>query len=123
MTIFDLRCDRCGIAVVGPSSHADLAKERLGVRFAYHPGRAELSDNSSLVCTGCWTDIADWLGEQPLAEVCAVCNTTVASCLHIEAGGLSVWRLCHGHAIEFLNTLRTVEPKLDPDTFVLPEPA
>lgn len=120
MTIFDLRCDRCGITLVGLAPSDGQASERRGVRFSYHPGRAELADNSSLVCSGCWSAISDWLGEQPDEAACTICSVSAESCLFIHSGGLTVWRLCPEHAVEFLNTLRTVEPKLDPGTFVLP---
>ena len=120
MTIFDLLCDRCGRALVGPASDPDAAVGRLGVRFSYHPGSAEFADNSSMVCGGCWDEVAGWLGEKPAEAVCAVCATPVTSCLFIQSGGLDVWRLCRDHAVEFLNSLRTVEPKLDPDTFAFP---
>jgi hypothetical protein len=36
--------------------------------------------------------------------------------------GLESWQLCRRHAVEFLNRLRTVDPKLDAETFELPTP-
>jgi hypothetical protein len=41
--------------------------------------------------------------------------------LVVSGGGdLAGWQLCTAHALDFLNSLRTVEPKLDPATFRLP---
>jgi DNA-directed RNA polymerase subunit RPC12/RpoP len=124
MTIFDLRCDRCGTAIIGPAT-ADRDDDRYGVRFAYHPGSRELSDNSSMVCSACWTAMENWLGdetEEVDEPTCSVCGVALESCLFVHRGGSTQWLLCHAHAIEFLNSLRTVEPKLDADSFVLPPP-
>jgi hypothetical protein len=120
MTIFDLRCDRCGCALVGPASGPDTASARHGVRFSYHPGRADLGDNSSLVCTWCWATMTGWLGERPSDAICSVCSAPTTTGLFVQSGDLDGWRLCRDHAVEFLNTLRTVEPKLDPATFSFP---
>jgi hypothetical protein len=40
--------------------------------------------------------------------------------LHVHRAGDPIgWQMCKDHAVEFLNRLRTVEPKLDPATFTL----
>ena len=88
-----------------------------------HPGNPELSDNSSMVCSGCWHSITEWFDDQPSGTVCTICAEPAASCLFIVAGTLDPWRLCRLHAVEFLNGLRTVEPKLDPETFEFPSSA
>jgi hypothetical protein len=114
MTISNLRCDICGGAVSGPGG---------GVRFVYHPGRAELRDSSGLLCGRCWDQTRGWLGEGRVPRSCAVCGEAVARqrSLHLHPfGEAAAWRLCLTHAVEFLNRLCTVEPKLDPATFRFP---
>jgi len=121
MTISDLRCDRCGSFLAGPGGVADGLGRR-AVRFAYHPGSPHLKDDSGLVCESCWADMSGWLGAPTAKDACAVC----ASCLDegrlvvYRPGELVAWPLCRSHAVEFLNALRTVEPKLDASTFAFP---
>lgn len=107
MTVFDLRCDTCGGLLGGPDD---------GVRFLYHPGDFFLKDDSGLLCRDCWSDVEAWLGERGKGR-CAVCGRAVehARSLHLHlAGDPASWQLCRVDATEFLNRLRTVEPKLDP---------
>lgn len=120
MTIFDLLCDRCGIQLVGPASVLGSATSRRGIRFVYHPGDPTHADGSSLVCRSCWATMAAWLGDRSPDPRCSVCATAVDASLFVEHDDRGAWRLCTDHAVEFLNGLRTVEPKLDPATFVLP---
>lgn len=122
MTIYDLRCDKCSSPLSGPAGPMD--GDRAGIRFDYHPGRAELGDTSGLMCRRCWDGVVEWLGE-PATGRCADCDADlrVAPSLFLHRhGDLVPWRLCRSHAVAFLNGLRTVEPKLDPDTFHLPGP-
>lgn len=123
MTISDLRCDVCAGFVGGPGGAADTASHG-GVRFAYHPGRPELRDTSGLLCGRCWSDVRRWLGnDRHTPRSCAVCEKPVTRhrSLHLHRfGDARTWRLCPSHAVEFLNRLRTVEPKLDPVTFRFP---
>src|SRR5579875_3339823 len=94
MTIHDLRCDVCGRVIPLPAD---------GVRFSYHPGRADLRDDSGLACAQCGA------------------ATSRSASLHLRRPGQpSSWRLCAADAVAFLNRLRTVEPKLDPATFRFP---
>jgi hypothetical protein len=92
------------------------------VRFTYHPGAAALRDDSGLACRPCWDELAGWLGA-PAESRCAICGERVPwrESLHVrrydETAG---WQLCAPHAAGLLNRLRTVEPKLDPETFRLP---
>ncbi len=54
---------------------------------------------------------------------CAACGEPVTRrhSLHVRRfTDPRSWRLCRGHAVGFLNSLRTVEPKLDPVTFRFP---
>jgi hypothetical protein len=132
MTINDLRCDVCGRmvtglsgAAVGPSAPAvgsSWPGSRDGVRFVYHPGRPELRDASGLACVLCWEEAVRPLGD-PVADRCAACGTAVTrlGSLHLRRyDNPRAWRLCPPHAADFLNRLRTVEPKLDPATFRFP---
>lgn len=122
MTVYDLCCDRCGSALVGPAGAS--GGDRAGVRFQYHPGTPELGDDAGLVCQRCWTGMTDWLGERRPAS-CSRCGTdlrTEPSLFVYELGDLRAWMICRDDALEFLNALRTVDPKLDPATFRLPEP-
>jgi hypothetical protein len=114
MTINDLRCDFCGRQLPAPSG---------AVRFGYHPGTPQFRDNSGLACEPCWAAGVGQLGEPAAARSCAACGTalTRTECLHLRRlDGGRTWRLCASHAAQFLNLLRTVEPKLDPDTFRFP---
>ena len=115
MTVFDLRCDRCGALLVGPDEDG-RSPGQFGVRFLYHPGDFLLKDDSGLACRTCWSATRAWLGEQGKGR-CSVCAVPVehARSLHVHrAGDPASWQLCRMHAAEFLNDLRTVEPKLDP---------
>lgn len=113
MTIHDLRCDLCGRFLAGPGA---------GVRFVYHPGTAELRDDSGLACTACWDGLTGSLTGAANGR-CAVCGSPAPrrQSLHVrpftEPGA---WRLCAPDAVGFLNALRTVSPKLDPATFRFP---
>lgn len=113
MTVYDLRCDRCGSPIGGPD---------LGVRFLYHPGDFFLKDDSGLLCAACWASTIAWLGGQNVKNRCSVCGTAVehAGSLHVHrAGDPASWQLCRPHAVEFLNGLRTVDPKLELESFTL----
>jgi hypothetical protein len=121
MTVADLCCDHCGAQLVAPAED-ETVEGPYGVRFLYHPGNFFLKDDSGLLCTACWTSMRSWLGEGRPEGRCSVCAATVehARSLHVHrAGDPRGWQLCKGHAVEFLNRLRTVEPKIDPDTFTL----
>ncbi len=114
MTIHDLRCDVCGRVIPLPAD---------GVRFSYHPGRADLRDDSGLACAQCWAEAVRDLGEPGGRAACAACGaaTSRSASLHLRRPGQpSSWRLCAADAVAFLNRLRTVEPKLDPATFRFP---
>jgi hypothetical protein len=114
MTIYDLRCDICGRLIPLPA---------YGVRFSYHPGRADLRDDSGLACAQCWMAAVRDLGEPGGGSACAACGTAVSrsASLHLRRSGEPAsWRLCAADAAAFLNRLRTVEPKLDPATFRFP---
>jgi hypothetical protein len=92
------------------------------VRFVYHPGDAARGDDSGLLCAGCWSRTRSWLGGDRHPGTCARDGTAVSveGSLHVRrAGELGGWQLCKGHAVEFLNRLRTVEPKLDAATLML----
>lgn len=121
MTVFDLRCDDCGAFLAGPGDD-DATGGPFGIRFLYHPGDFLLKDDSGLLCQGCWGRARAWLGEERPEGRCAVCVEPVehAHSLHVHRSGDPLgWQLCRAHAVEFLNRLRTVEPKLDPATFTL----
>jgi hypothetical protein len=111
--VYDQRCDRCGGYLAMPDE---------AVRFLYHPGDLALKDDSGLLCQGCWSGLLAWLGPQGVENVCARGGEPVEhpTSLHIQRTGEGDgWQLCRAHAVEFLNRLRTVEPKLDPETFTL----
>lgn len=113
MSIIDLRCDLCGTILTGPAA---------GVRFVYHPGVPELRDDSGLACLACWDGAMAGLDVTATAR-CAACGEPVArqQSLHVRRFDLpDSWRLCAGHAVDFLNSLRTVQPKLDLATFRFP---
>lgn len=106
-------CDICGRFIPGP--HA-------GIRFVYHPGAAELRDDSGLACVPCWDTV-----ERPLdlsvTGRCAACAEPAPwrASLHVHRSDVpGSWRLCTRHAVGFLNALRTVQPKLDAATFRFP---
>jgi hypothetical protein len=114
VTINDLSCDVCGHLLPRPAS---------GVRFVYHPGVPELRDDAGLACRACWEAITAELGTVAAARGCAACGAPVTrrQSLHVRRfDDPRSWRLCAGHAVSFLNSLRTVEPKLDPATFRFP---
>lgn len=92
------------------------------MRFRYHPGAPELGDDAGLLCEACWDACTEWLGK-PVPGECSRCGVDLraAPVLVVSGGGdLAGWLLCTAHALAFLNSLRTVEPKLDPTTFRLP---
>lgn len=88
----------------------------------YNPGVPELRDDSCMACENCWASLTDGLDLTP-ASHCAACGEDAPrkGSLHVrrfsEPGS---WRLCATDAVRFLNSLRTVEPKLDPATFRFP---
>lgn len=121
MTIRDLLCDVCGRLVPGPSGES-LPTSAGGVRFAYHPGQLRLRDDSGLLCEQCWGEVRGWLGTAVWRQ-CAVCGEAVRheGSLHVRRlDEPDTWQLCRNHAVEFLNRLQTVEPKLDPASFEFP---
>jgi hypothetical protein len=62
------------------------------------------------------------LGEERPANRCARCGEAVeyARSVHLHrTGDPTAWQLCPVHAVEFLNHLRTVEPKLAVETLTL----
>ncbi len=144
MTISDLHCDQCGSFLVGPGGPGgdadgteggpggDPASDRGAgngspdpgaVRFVYHPGKPQLRDTSGLLCASCWDEVEAWLGTQRRPTRCSICGDAVERerSLHVHRfNEARVWRLCKTHAVEFLNRLRTVEPKLDAATFRFP---
>lgn len=121
MTVFDMCCDRCGTMLVGPAEEPEPAGA-FGVRFLYHPGDFLMKDDSGMLCGSCWSETTVWLGDARPEGRCAVCALAVehARSLHLHrANDPYGWQLCKPHAVEFLNGLRTVEPKLDAETFTL----
>ncbi len=122
MTVSDLLCDWCGSLLTGLEETGHGAG-RLGVRFTYHPGSPSLRDDSGLLCTACWEAASTWLGA-PTSKpgACSVCEDLLAEgrLVITRTGQLSCWLRCRVHAVDFLNRLRTVEPKLDPVTFSFP---
>ena len=133
LTIHNLRCDVCGCFLSGPAA---------GVRFVYHPGMPELRDDSGRACGPCWDSLTAGLDLTAPPGRCAACWDTLtqaldltvtgrcAACAEPVARGQSLhvrrfsqpgsWRLCARDAVGFLNSLRTVEPKLDPAAFRFP---
>lgn len=110
MTVFDTRCDRCGTELNGPNE---------AVRFVYYPGDLILKDDSGLLCRSCWRAALTWMGVEQPENACARCGIPVehARSVHVaRSGEPEAWQLCPDHAIQFLNQLRTVEPKLTVDT-------
>lgn len=121
MTVFDLRCDRCGTILLGPAEESGPAGP-FGVRFLYHPGDFLMKDDSGMLCGRCWSALVDGLDASRPEGRCAVCGAAVehAHSLHLHrANDPYGWQLCKLHAVEFLNSLRTVDPKLDLDSFTL----
>ena len=113
MTVFDVHCDRCGTQLASPDA---------AVAFVYHPGDLVLKDDSGLLCRSCWRAALGWLGVEQQPNVCARCGVAVeyARSLHLQRRGESEgWQLCPEHAVQFLNQLRTVEPKLSVETLAL----
>lgn len=113
MTVFDVRCDRCG---------TELASPHDAIRFLYHPGDMIMKDDSGLLCRSCWRAALGWLGVEQQPKVCARCGIPVEpSCsVHLlRSGEPEAWQLCREHAVEFLNQLRTVEPKLTVESLSL----
>ena len=110
MTVFDVRCDRCGTEFTRPTE---------AIRFVYHPGNVGLQDDSGLLCRSCWRAAKGWLGVDQPENHCARCGLAVESTrsVHIlRSGEETGWQLCPEHGVAFLNQLRTVEPKLSVDT-------
>jgi hypothetical protein len=113
MTVFDVRCDRCGVELPSPNA---------AVRFVYHPGDLVMKDDSGLLCRSCWRAALAWLGVEQRVNVCARCGIAVehSRSVHIlRTGESEAWQLCPQHGVEFLNQLRTVEPKLSIETLKL----
>jgi hypothetical protein len=124
MTIADLLCDVCGRALAGSAILAP-GSPRSGVRLMVHPGDPKVKDDGVLVCVSCWSETRTRLGE-PRAGECASCGIAVEyeESLHViemtgRAGDVPLWQLCRAHAMEFLNGLRFVEPKLGPGDLAL----
>lgn len=121
MSVSDMCCDLCGTILLGPADDADPSGP-FGIRFLYHPGDFLMKDDSGMLCGTCWSNTLSWLGtERPEGE-CAVCGTGVehSRSLHLHrANDPYGWQLCKPHAVEFLNGLRTVQPKIDLETFTL----
>ena len=121
MTVFDVRCDICGTALLGPSLDDDETGP-YGIRFLYHPGDPARRDDSGLACGPCWAGLVEWLGPDRAGGRCARCGEAVEadrSLYFQRSGEMLAWQLCKGHAVEFLNGLRTVQPKIDPAEFTL----
>ncbi|HZQ79967.1 MAG TPA: hypothetical protein VFE55_21745 [Acidimicrobiia bacterium] len=113
MTVFDVRCDRCGVELTTPTE---------AVRFLYHPGDLALKDDSGLLCRSCWRAALGWLGVEQPEGACARCGKAVehARSIHLQrTGDERGWQLCPEHGVAFLNQLRTVEPKLSVETLSL----
>jgi hypothetical protein len=114
MTVYGLTCDICGRLLPTPGS---------GVRFVYDPGVPELRDDSGLACVTCWDSVTRDHDLTAPAGRCAACGSAANPKQSLRLRRFDdprSWRLCAGHAVAFLNTLRTVEPKLDPRTFRFP---
>ena len=121
MTVFDLRCDRCGTELIGPGDD-ETPEGPYGIRFLYHPGDFLMKDDSGLLCQSCWTAARAWLGDERPENHCARCSAAVehARSVHVHRTGDPLgWQLCPEHAVAFLNQLRTVDPKLSVETLSL----
>src|SRR5260370_528470 len=97
-------------------------RPRLHLRFLCHPGALLVKAGSGLLCRSCWRAALGWLGVEQQVNVCARCGIPVehARSVHVQRSGESEgWQLCPEHAVEFLNQLRTVEPKLSVETLSL----
>lgn len=124
VTITDLRCDWCGSFLAGLEGTTP-GTGPLAVRFTYHPGELALKDDSGTLCEACWAEATAWLADPTTpAGTCTVCgaNLETGRLVVFRPGELAAWSICRTDAVGFLNHLRTVEPKLDPSTFVLPGP-
>ncbi len=113
MTIHDLRCDGCGSFLAGPAA---------GVRFVFHPGVPELRDDSGMTCSACWDRLTGHLVQAATGR-CAACGDPASRGESLHLRGFTdhqSWRLCATDTVGFLNSLRTVQPKLDPATFRFP---
>ena len=122
MTVSDLRCDWCASVLTGLEG-SEAPAGRTGVRFTYHPGSPALKDDSNLLCKTCWETASAWLGAPAATPAaCSICNDALGEgrLVVTRTGELTCWLLCRVHAVEFLNRLRTVEPKLDPGGFSFP---
>lgn len=119
MSVGDLRCDLCGVFLARP---AGLEGDGPGaISFLYHPGNFLLKDDSGLMCESCWEETTQKLGDRVKGR-CCICDTEVehARSLHLhEAGDPLPWQFCKPDGAMFLNSLRTVQPKLDPESFAL----
>jgi hypothetical protein len=113
MTVFDVRCDRCGTELTRPTE---------AVRFLFHPGDFSLKDDSGLLCRSCWRAAMGWFGVDQPKDQCARCGIAVESTrsVHVlRSGEAAGWQLCPEHGVTFLNQLRTVDPKLSVETLSL----
>ena len=113
MTVFDMRCDRCGKELTSPND---------AIRFLYHPGDLVLKDDSGLLCRSCWRAALGWMGveQRRTSAPGAGFPSSTSRSVHVQRSGESEgWQLCPQHAVEFLNQLRTVEPKLSVETLSL----
>lgn len=127
MTVSSARCDLCGRPVTGfldveSPAFSGVLEHRVGVRFSYHPGDVALIDDSGILCASCWQRWTAPLGE-PESFRCAVCSIALTrpESLFLRPVGAEVaWQLCAPHAVDQLNQLLTVDPKLDRDAFHLP---
>lgn len=121
MTISDMRCDGCAVMLSGLEGGPQPGPIA-GVRFTYHPGDPAMRDDSGVLCGPCWTRMADSLGARR-SRACANCGAALrrrASLFVRRMDEHDPWQLCAPHAADLLNTLRTVSPKLDRETFRLP---
>ena len=113
MTISNMCCDICGRFLPSPAA---------GIRFVYHPGAAELRDDSGLTCVPCWDAVESRIDVSANGR-CAACDQPAPwrRSLHVRRADMpGSWRLCARHAVDFLNSLTTVQPKLDAATFQFP---
>ena len=113
MTVFDVRCDRCGKELTSPND---------AIRFLYHPGDLVLKDDSGLLCRSCWRAALGWMGVEQRENACARCGIAVEHSRSVHSSAAESPRAGSSaaqHAVEFLNQLRTVEPKLSVETLSL----